>query len=348
MLILQTVMFLVLFILVVNVSIGRDALQSLLFSVALAVGLTPGFLPMITTVTLAQGARRMAREKVIVKHLPSIQNLGSIDILCSDKTGTLTAGTMTLDASLDPSGRPSARPLFLGHLNSRFESGIKSPLDVAILEREVPGAEGFTKTDEIPFDFDRRRLSIVVEKDGAFLLVTKGAPESVLSGCTSMDLDGRVQPLDAGAMERCLETFRGLSERGFRVIAVASKGVSSPLGFKASDERDLTLAGFLTFADHLLEGVEESITRLRSDGVAGEDPHRRQRARDPAHLQPGGHRQRPHRPRQRDRADGRGSARASCRARECLRARFARAEASHHPCPQVSRARRWLPRRRNQ
>jgi Mg2+-importing ATPase len=267
MLILQTVMFLVLFILIVNVSIGRDALQSLLFSVALAVGLTPGFLPMITTVTLAQGAIRMAREKVIVKHLPSIQNLGSIDILCCDKTGTLTAGTMSLDASLDPFGQPSARPLFLGHLNSQFESGIKSPLDAAILERDAPGTEGFEKTDEIPFDFDRRRLSIVVEKEETFLLIAKGAPEGLLSACTSFEIEGKVHALDEPSREKCLKTFRALSERGFRVIAVASKRVSSPRGFKAADECDLTLSGFLTFADHLLEGVSESLTRLRGDGV---------------------------------------------------------------------------------
>jgi Mg2+-importing ATPase len=267
MLILHTVLFLVLFILIINVSLGRDALQSLLFSVALAVGLTPGFLPMITTVTLAQGAIRMAREKVIVKHLPSIQNLGSIDILCSDKTGTLTAGTMSLDASLDPFGQASTRPLFLGHLNSRFESGIKSPLDAAILEREVPGTSGFTKTDEIPFDFDRRRLSIIVEKDGGFLLITKGAPESVLAACISFELGEELQALDAPAKERCSRTFRTLSEQGLRVIAVAWKSVPGPAGFKAADERALTLAGFLTFADHLREDVADSITRLRGDGV---------------------------------------------------------------------------------
>jgi Mg2+-importing ATPase len=266
-LILQTVLFLVLFILVVNISLGRDAMESLLFSVALAVGLTPEFLPMITTVTLAQGAIRMAREKVIVKHLSAIQNLGSIDVLCTDKTGTLTAGTMSLDASLDPFGAPSQRALFLAHLNSRFESGIKSPLDAAILERAVAGGEGFAKTDEIPFDFDRRRLSVVLEKAGEFQLVTKGAPESVIDGCTSFEVDGAVRPLDASAAERVLAAFRALSERGFRVLAVAYRPVSEPSGFKAADERELTLAGFLTFADHLLEGVIESIDALRRDGV---------------------------------------------------------------------------------
>jgi len=268
MLILRTVLFLVLFILAVNLALGRDALQSLLFSVALAVGLTPEFLPMITTVTLAQGALRMAREKVIVKHLPAIQNLGSIDVLCSDKTGTLTAGTMSLDASLDPFGAASERALALAHLNSRFQTGIRSPLDAAILERPVADAPGYAKTDELPFDFERRRLSIVVEKDGAFLLVTKGAPEGVLEVCSQLEVAGGRQPLDAAARARCLAVFREASERGFRVLAVAWRAVPRPRGFHPADERELTLAGFLTFADHLLEGIPDSIARLRADGVA--------------------------------------------------------------------------------
>ena len=268
MLILQTVVFLVLLILVVNLSLGRNAMQSLLFSVALAVGLTPEFLPMITTVTLAQGAVRMAREKVIVKHLASIQNLGSIDVLCSDKTGTLTAGTMSLDGSLDPFGRPLERALFLARLNSRFESGIKSPLDAAILAHTVANAEGFSKTDEIPFDFERRRLSVVVEKDGDFLMIAKGAPESVLDACATYEADGRTHPLDGPTAARCVGVFHEMSARGFRVLAVAFRRVSEPRGFKAADERGLTLAGFLTFADHPLEGVGESIARLRRDGVA--------------------------------------------------------------------------------
>jgi Mg2+-importing ATPase len=266
MLILQTVFFLVLFILVVNVSVGRDAMQSLLFSIALAVGLTPEFLPMITTVTLAQGALRMAQEKVIVKHLSAIQNLGSIDVLCSDKTGTLTAGTLSLDATLDPLGAPSPRTLALARLNSRFESGIKSPLDTAILATGRD-EEGFTKVDEIPFDFERRRLSIVVEKAGELLLISKGAPESILEACASYEQRGAALSLDENARSRILETFRSLSGNGLRVITVATRRVDGPRAFKADDERDLTLAGFLTFADPPLEGVADSIDALRRDGV---------------------------------------------------------------------------------
>lgn len=266
-LILKTVLFLMLFILVVHVSLGRNALQSLLFSVALAVGLTPEFLPMITTVTLAQGAIRMARQKVIVKHLASIQNFGSIDVLCSDKTGTLTAGTMSLDASLDPFGRALERTLFLGYLNSRFESGIKSPLDAAILARTVAGAEDYCKIDEVPFDFERRRLSVVVEKTGQHLLITKGAPESVLGVCATYEEGGLIHALDESSVARALEVFRTMSERGFRVLAVAYREISNPRAFSISDEQNLTLTGFLTFADHLLEGVKESLESLRRDGV---------------------------------------------------------------------------------
>jgi P-type Mg2+ transporter len=266
-LIMRTVVLLVLFILVVNLALGRNAMQALLFSVALAVGLTPEFLPMITTVTLAQGAVQMAREKVIVKHLAAIQNLGSIDVLCSDKTGTLTAGTMSLDASLDALGAPNAAPLAFGRLNSEFQSGLKSPLDDAVLAAKTDDALGYRKTDEIPFDFERRRLSVVVEKDGDYLLVTKGAPEGVLDACTTLELGGRELLLDAAQKERCKRTFCGLGERGFRVVAVACKRVSAPRGFGAKDEQALKFLGFLSFADHLLPGVVESLARLHDDGV---------------------------------------------------------------------------------
>ncbi|MBX5483537.1 MAG: magnesium-translocating P-type ATPase [Myxococcaceae bacterium] len=278
-LILKTTVFLVLFILVVNVTVGRNPLESLLFSVALAVGLTPEFLPMITTVTLAQGAIRMAREKVIVKHLPSIQNLGSIDVLCSDKTGTLTAGTVSLDASIDPFGQPSRRALTLGALNAQFESGIRSPFDAAILAcPRLPPITGCMKIGEVPFDFERRRLSVAVEAHGETLFVTKGAPESVMAICASYErADGTIAPLMGEAAERCEREAAALSERGLRVLAVAWKRVPAVRSFSADDERGLTLAGFLTFSDHLLEGVGESIEALRRDGVevkilSGDDP----------------------------------------------------------------------------
>lgn len=268
--ILRTVVFLILFILVIHVALGRDPMQSLLFSVALAVGLTPGFLPMISTVTLARGAVAMARQKVIVRHLPSIQNLGSIDILCSDKTGTLTRGTMSLAASCDGLGATAARPLQLAALNSRFESGIKSPLDAAILEDHTVSQlpfEQYTKEDELPFDFERRRLTVVVAAGHEHLFISKGAPEGMLEVCTHIELEGRELELDAALRARCLETFHSLSAQGYRVLAVAFKRVTTGSGFTTRDERELTLVGFLTFMDHPLSGVGASIEQLRRDGV---------------------------------------------------------------------------------
>ncbi|HZO82286.1 MAG TPA: magnesium-translocating P-type ATPase [Candidatus Binataceae bacterium] len=266
-LIVETVLFLVLFILLVNIAMHRNAMESLLFAVALAVGLTPEFLPMITTVTLASGAVRMAREKVIVKHLAAIQNFGSIDVLCSDKTGTLTASAMTLDRALDPAGRPSERPLHLARLNSLFETGIRSPLDAAILAGHREEARGWEKTDEIPFDFERRRLSIVVEGHGTRMLITKGAPESILDACTRYEADGAQAPFGEDGRVRCRELYRELNAEGFRVLAVAWRPVAARAGFTAADETDLVLAGFLTFIDPPLEGVENSIAALRRDGV---------------------------------------------------------------------------------
>ena len=186
-LIMRTVVFLVLFVLLVNILLHRDPLESLLFAVALAVGLTPEFLPMITAVTLSRGAVRMARRKVIVKHLEAIQNFGSIDILCSDKTGTLTSGEMALERCCDGRGAPSPETLALARLNSALQAGIRSPLDAALLADPAWKAGDARKLDEVPFDFERRRLSVVVEQEGRRRLVAKGAPEGVLPLCTAED-----------------------------------------------------------------------------------------------------------------------------------------------------------------
>ena len=162
-LIMRTVLFLVLFVMLASLVLHHPPLESLLFAVALAVGLTPEFLPMIMSVTLTQGAVHMARQQVIVKHLAAIEDFGSMDVLCSDKTGTLTTGTMVLERCLDPVGHPDERPLRLAALNSVYETGIRSPLDTAVLAASQPDTQAYTKVDEIPFDFERRRLSIVVE-----------------------------------------------------------------------------------------------------------------------------------------------------------------------------------------
>jgi len=208
-LIMRTATFLVLFVFAASIALHRDPLESMLFAVALAVGLTPEFLPMITAVTLSQGAVEMARRKVVVKHLSAIQNLGSMDVLCSDKTGTLTAGAIAVDRCVDVAGAPSARVQQLVYWNSYHESGIRSPLDAAILQLPKPEGPEYAKLDEMPFDFERKRLSVVVEAEGRRLLITKGAPETVLPNCAYWALpDGGERPLDAGTLAQAQATDR--------------------------------------------------------------------------------------------------------------------------------------------
>ncbi len=260
-LIMRTVFFLVLFVLLAGALLHHAFLESLLFAVALAVGLTPEFLPMISAVTLSRGAAHMARQKVIVKHLEAIENFGSMDVLCSDKTGTLTSGDMVLDRHLDPFGQVSERPLTLAYINSAHQTGIKSPLDEAILKRGGVASNGYRKIDEIPFDFERRRLSVVVENSGGRLLITKGAPEGVIACCTEYEIDDRRTPLDEAMRGRCETTYRELSAQGSHAV------VPLQAAYSARDERELVLAGFVTFFDPPMKGVAETLRALRRDGV---------------------------------------------------------------------------------
>jgi Mg2+-importing ATPase len=257
-LITRTVLVLVLVLLAVSLAMHRPAFESLLFAVALAVGLTPEFLPMITTVTLGQGASRMADQHVIVKHLSAIQNLGSMDVLCSDKTGTLTVGEMSVEGSYDVHGEPSARPLALARVNSFFQTGIRSPLDAAILAGSTTDDDaGWRKLDEIPFDFERRRLSVVVERGGERILVTKGAPDGICALCTGT----------AEEHARWREWIARRGARGMRLLAVASRPVGAEPAWTAADERDLVLEGFLAFSDPPLGEARATVLAMRSDGI---------------------------------------------------------------------------------
>ena len=266
-LITRTVFLLVLFVLLAGALMHHVFLESLLFAVALAVGLTPEFLPMISAVTLSRGAAHMARRKVIVKHLEAIENFGSMDVLCSDKTGTLTSGDMVLDRHLDPFGEVSERPLALAYVNSVYQTGIKSPLDAAVLKRGGVAIDDHRKIDEIPFDFERRRLSVIVENGGGRRLITKGAPEGVIALCTAYESGGRPAPFDDMMRARCEAAYRDLCAHGSRVLAVAYAVVPVQAVYSARDERDLVLAGFVTFFDPPMEGVAETLRALRRDGV---------------------------------------------------------------------------------
>ena len=266
--IMRTVVFLVLFMFVVSIPSHRQPpLESMLFAISLAVGLTPEFLPMITTVTLAQGASHMAKHKVIVKNLAAIQNFGSMDILCSDKTGTLTSGNTVLHEYLDPLGHTAARALLYASINSSYETGIKSPLDTAILQHTQLDIQAYRKLHEIPFDFERRRLSVIVENENVPILISKGAPESIVNICTAYEVEGQSKLLDADARKQCKNTYQQLSTQGFRVLAVAYRRMAQQESYSVADEQDMTLLGFLTFFDPPLEDVGEVLQVLRRDGV---------------------------------------------------------------------------------
>ena len=266
-LILQVVIFLVLFAFLVNALLRRDLLESFLFSVALAVGLTPELLPMIVSVTLASGAVRMARRKVIVKQLAAIENFGSMDILLSDKTGTLTEGRISVDRHVNLRGESDEIVIRLAALNSVYQTGLQSPMDEAILRHEHPAVAQYTRVDEIPFDFQRRCLSVVVEEGGRRLLITKGAPESVLPRCASAELDGAATPLDAQTRAAIDDLFHRLSAEGYRALAVAYREVGAQAGYTVADERELVFVGFAAFLDPPCEGVGETLAALRADGI---------------------------------------------------------------------------------
>jgi Mg2+-importing ATPase len=267
-LIMRTVVFLVLFVLLAGIALGRAPLECLLFALALAVGLTPEFMPMITTMTLAQGAVRMARRHVIVKHLAAIEDFGSMTVLLSDKTGTLTYGETTVAGVYDPLGGPADRPLRLACLNSTFQTGIRSPLDDAILRHGAVDIAGYRKLDEIPFDFERRRLCIVVERQDERLLIVKGAPEAVLAECAQCEGDGSVHAMDEAVHAQCLRTHEALAEQGLRVLAVAYRRVPVQARYSAADESEMVLAGFVAFADPIAPDVAGALAALAADGVA--------------------------------------------------------------------------------
>jgi P-type Mg2+ transporter len=250
-----------------------DWIEALLFAVAVAVGLTPEMLPMIVTVNLGKGALAMSRKRVIVKRLNSIQNFGAMDILCTDKTGTLTQDRIILEKHVDLLGNDSDDVLLYAFLNSHYQSGLKNLLDVAILqhaERDRLGAiaQGFYKFDEVPFDFDRRRMSVAVGTNERRLLICKGAVEEVFGVSKHGRTGGETFELDESHLAMLRATSAHLNEDGFRVIAIACRELPVNQAVCAvADERDLTLLGYVAFLDPPKESAREAIARLRAHGV---------------------------------------------------------------------------------
>ena len=257
-----------------------DWLAAFLFGISVAVGLTPEMLPMIVTTCLAKGALSMGKKQTIVKNLNSIQNFGAIDVLCTDKTGTLTQDKVVLEYHLNINGDDDSRVLRHAYLNSYFQTGYKNLMDLAIIHRteeeeaEDPNltdlSEHYVKIDEIPFDFKRRRLTTVVQdKAGKTQMVTKGAVEEMLDICSFAECDGVVKPLDIKMRKQILETVDELNEKGFRVLALAQKSNPLPAGaFGVVDEREMVLMGYLAFLDPPKETTADAIKALKAHGVS--------------------------------------------------------------------------------
>jgi P-type Mg2+ transporter len=270
MLIVRLTEVLVLFVLLINLFFYRPWLESFLFAVALAVGLTPELLPMIVSVTLGRGAIRMAKAQVIVKRLGAIHDLGSMDVLCTDKTGTLTEAKIRLARQVTLSGAGSERALDLAWLNSHFQAGLRNPLDAAVPESGRPRDTGWEKIDEASFDFQRRRVSVLVEREGRRLLITKGAPEDVIRCASRYEEPGKPDflPLDDTARIRATKLFDGLSADGFRALGVAWREMEPDrTEAMAAEERDLVFSGFIVFFDPPKASAGAAIVALGIKGV---------------------------------------------------------------------------------
>jgi Mg2+-importing ATPase len=272
-LLVRVMLGMVVFVLAANQWLGRPVLESLLFAMALAVGMSPELLPAIVSVTLSRGARQMAGRGVIVARLEAIENLGSMDILCTDKTGTLTLGVVALDAAVDPAGAAAPSVLQYAWLNAALETGIENPLDAAIVaagERAGLATTGYRKIDEIPYDFMRKRLTIVVAADAdpaTHLLITKGAFDNVLATCTTLTQGDAEVALDAPRRVALEAFFKRRGEEGYRVLAVAVRRVPARERYTIEDETGLNLAGFLLFQDPAKTTTAKTIRDLAALGI---------------------------------------------------------------------------------
>ncbi len=247
--------------------------QAFLFALAVAVGLTPEMLPMIVSVCLSKGALLMSRKKVIVKRLNSIQNLGAMDVLCTDKTGTLTMDRVILEQHCDVALKDDDSVLELAFLNSHFQTGLKNILDRAVLKYEELhqklATADYVKIDEIPFDFSRKMMSVIVDKPGGtHRLICKGAPESVFTKCTQFELDGKILPMDPLLLAALKEEYDQLSADGFRVIAIAYRDLEPKPAYHKEDEKDLILKGYIAFLDPPKETAGPAIAALQKHGIA--------------------------------------------------------------------------------
>lgn len=254
----------------INVFLNKPALDSLLFTLAIAVGLTPQLLPAIITVNLSRGARHMARKKVIVKRLNAIENFGNMDVLCSDKTGTLTEGKVKVCQGLDCFGGESHEVLLMAKINASLQQGFKNPIDEAITEMQVEGIEGtgsYARVDEIPYDFIRKRLSLLVTGGQQTRLITKGAVTQILEICTqAVNTDGTIVPIEKASLS-VQGLYEKLSTQGLRTLGVAYKEYNDAVVISKADEHNMIFAGFITLSDPPKFGIRDTIKQLNNYGI---------------------------------------------------------------------------------
>ena len=265
----EVMLLLVIIVFAVNVFYQKPVLDSLLFSIALAVGLTPQLLPAIISINLSRGSQAMAAGGVIVRRLESIENFGSMDVLCTDKTGTLTLGVVQLDGALDVEGQPADEVFRLAYLNAHFQTGLANPLDEAVLAHGQPDIAGVEKLDEVPYDFVRKRLSVAAKEPGhPPCLITKGALDNVLAVCNRVRQGEAMALLDDAYRTEIQKRFARWSEQGYRVLGVAARqGMDEGHTYTRNDERDMVFVGFLLFFDPPKSGVQETIAGLAELGV---------------------------------------------------------------------------------
>jgi len=264
----EVTLILVVIIFAINVYLQRPVLDSFLFSLALAVGLTPQLLPAIISINLAHGAKKMAQKKVIVKRLASIENFGSMNIICSDKTGTLTEGKVVVESALDINGEANEKVFLFAYLNASYETGFTNPIDEAILNyRKIDLAE-YRKQDEIPYDFIRKRLSIAVSHGNSHFIVTKGALTNILDVCSSVETnEGNIVDI-ASMQDQIQKHFAEFSDHGFRTLGIAYKNLPPESPINKSDEKDMTFLGFLTLFDPPKVNIVDTIANLKKLGVS--------------------------------------------------------------------------------
>jgi Mg2+-importing ATPase len=267
-LLVRAMVLLVVAIFIVNVLLARPLIDSALFSLALAVGLTPQLLPAIVTISLSEGARLMARERVVVKRLDSIEDFGAMSILCTDKTGTMTAGLVVLAGAFGLDGQPSERVLRLAHINACFQSGFSNPIDAAIMSAADVDVTDARRLDELPYDFSRKRLSVLVEENGSAHVVTKGALDNVLAVCAQAELPTAEVVTLATIAPEIRRRYELLSSQGYRVLGVATRAAGSSTRLTATDESDLVFCGFLTFLDPPKPGAGAMLRELGAAGIS--------------------------------------------------------------------------------